>query len=680
MVNNLGFRIKADCVRLSRQNAARDTSATVKVEDPAFAARLSARLDDQRSSLKAVPINVVATARHTGCKKIHISWHKASRSAWLNFGTEDIAKKVALGFNTGRYKVLGRSVKSSSATTSTSGRRGYNRVAWTITLSDVPFSAAGNDVDKDIQQNLMPRHIEMGEICASDTEVCDRVRDLLEERGPLERFSVDSKAQGKRIKATAWFRDEADARAASLLNNHQRPMQPILGGDKLTVALVHSAKFKVSTAIYDALKAKIDEESVVWKSHYLSAKIFRNTDAYQRFTVLKIEGEDETALSKARAILAKILDGSTLTDDNKPVWDPALNNNGSTFRKLKTIDSELGVFILRNKSKRQLRYFGPDKHYQQVLQQVIDILAEHSHTTYDINLKPHEFSWALNGGFAKIKQTIGSEAAGIDIVSNPKRIRVTGSKQQYDAAVAIMHGKQAVHIRPAGSSASAGPNRTDCPICFCEPEKAIQTSCKHAYCLECFEDLCQSGGTSNTGEFQIRCHGSEGTCNAVFQLGELKERLSSSLLESVLESSFKEYIQRRPTELKYCPTPDCGYIYRCAALSEPAPHTCPNCLGSLCPFCHAEHRGHTCVEYKDIASGGYEALERFKKEQNIKACPKCSTLMAKSEGCNHMTCWACKAHICWVCMAVFNESGPVYDHMNKKHGGIGLGLERFMHD
>lgn len=75
---------------------------------------------------------------------------------------------------------------------------------------------------------------------------------------------------------------------------------------------------------------------------------------------------------------------------------------------------------------------------------------------------------------------------------------------------------------------------------------------------------------------------------------------------------------------------------------------------------------------KDIESGGYEALEKLKRELNIKHCPRRKTPMEKTAGCNHMTCGGCKAQICWACMAVFEVSEHCYDHMRKKHGGFGI--------
>ncbi|KAH6716368.1 hypothetical protein BKA61DRAFT_479329, partial [Leptodontidium sp. MPI-SDFR-AT-0119] len=218
-------------------------------------------------------------------------------------------------------------------------------------------------------------------------------------------------------------------------------------------------------------------------------------------------------------------------------------------------------------------------------------------------------------------------------------------------------------------------------VCFSEePDNPIKTSCKHTYCLECLEDCCRSAASTSKAEFQIECHGDEGACSTVFTLREVKDRVSSSVFETVLKSSFEEYIQRHPQALRYCPTPDCGYVYRCTitSSSRPPAYMCPECFEPLCTSCHSRHGDYTCAEYKDIASGGYEALAKLKRELNIKDCPRCTTPMEKTEGCNHMTCAGCKVHICWVCMAVFDTSGPCYAHMTKAHGGNGLGLQRFM--
>jgi len=104
----------------------------------------------------------------------------------------------------------------------------------------------------------------------------------------------------------------------------------------------------------------------------------------------------------------------------------------------------------------------------------------------------------------------------------------------------------------------------------------------------------------------------------------------------------------------------------------PEAHTCTGCFIAVCTACYNQHGSMTCADYKDLASGGYAAFEKFMKEMHVKDRPRCSTPMEKTDGCNHMTCSGCGIHVCWVCMKTFEASGRCYEHMNKVHGGIGL--------
>lgn len=642
----------------------------MKVEDPLFAKELSARLKDQGSTLSATPMPV--NALRTNCRKVYISWHKATRSAWVNFGNGDIANRVAQKFNEGRYKLLGQTVKSSEGQRSP-GRRGrgafsQNRVAWTIVLKDVPGGATSKDVEGAIRApHDKPRHVELGSASfeASDADVSVDVRLHLEEHGPLESFYLAPNTKGKRAKATAWFQDEADARSARSLNNTSLS---VLGKGKLTVSLVQSAKIKVSKAVYLASKSRINRESKTWKEQHLMFRVY--PDAGQRFTTLKVEGSNAEDVVSASKTLNGILSGVVLKNGEDTVWGLSLNRNGGAYKKLKSIEKKHHVVIIRDKSKHQLQFHGPPERFQQVLHQVNDMLKEESTKSFEIDLNPNQFSWAMHGGFKSIEQVLGKSIA----VLSPKKITINGTHQEYEAALAIIDGKRAVETSSLSDS-SSGPEGL-CPICFCEADSPIQTSCKHTYCLECFEACCKSAASTSRDNFQIKCQGNEGNCSTIFTLHELKDRLSSSVFETVLQSSFEEYIQRHPDAFHYCPTPDCGYIYRCTTApgSKSSAYACPNCFEPLCTSCHARHGDYTCAEYKDIASGGVEALARLKKELNIKDCPKCTTPIEKTEGCNHMTCGGCKAHICWVCMAVFKTSESCYTHMSNEHGGIGIGM------
>jgi len=662
----LGFdNLDVACVRIPRHTTSLETRATVKVANPLFARQLSAKLKNRDSVLSAIPIPI--NARRGNCRKVYMSWHKASRTVWVNFGNGEIANRVARKFNEGRYKCLGTLIKSSTGRQSLSrGRSSHNPVAWNITLSDVPSYATVEDVKGAIRlPEDKPRHIEMGSRSyeASNPEVSIEVRSQLEQHGPLESFYLAPTSHRKRVKATAWFQDEADARSACSLNN--TPLE-ILGNGKLTIALVQSTKIKVSMEIYLASKSTIDEERTTWEKQHLAFHAYPDTS--QRFMTLKVEGDNVKDVVSARRTLDEILNGIVLANGGKPVWAPALSSNGSAYRKLKSIEKELKVVMIRDKSNRQLRFYGPHKKSQQVVTRIQDMLKGEFFKSYEIDLEPEKFSQAIHGGFKSIEQALEKDIAVFNVIL--RKVTINGTQQQYETALAIMEGRGAVENHSKNPPRPQG----DCPICFDEAETPIETSCHHTYCLECFKESCKSAAStsSSRGKFQVKCHGGEGTCATVFTLRELKDHLSSSVFETVLQSSFEEYIRRHPESFHYCPTPDCGYIYRCTSDSNPPAYTCPNCFEPLCTSCHARHGNHTCAEYEDIKSGGYEALEKLKKELNIKDCPRCKTSMEKTEGCNHMTCQGCRAHICWVCLAVFETPGPCYDHLGKTHGGIGL--------
>ncbi len=248
-----------------------------------------------------------------------------------------------------------------------------------------------------------------------------------------------------------------------------------------------------------------------------------------------------------------------------------------------------------------------------------------------------------------------------DIISVPKRILITGSEADYKLALGMVAEKKEV--------SQDGSVVEDCAICWTPAEHAVVTRCKHTYCADCFERFCFNGA-SGAGEFSIGCEGDSGKCGAAPALDELQEHLSSTTFEDLLEASFASYIRLHPQDFRYCPTPDCNQVYR--ATTSAGVFSCASCLAAVCTCCHVSHHGMTCAEHKDMASGGYEALALTKKRLGIKDCPKCSTAIEKTEGCNHMTCGGCQTHICWVCMETFTASRPCYDHMNKKHGSIGL--------
>ncbi|KAL6875993.1 hypothetical protein HDV57DRAFT_523103 [Trichoderma longibrachiatum] len=219
-----------------------------------------------------------------------------------------------------------------------------------------------------------------------------------------------------------------------------------------------------------------------------------------------------------------------------------------------------------------------------------------------------------------------------------------------------------------GKDASSG---MDCPACFCQPEEPIRMTCGHIFCGACFV-LCCEAETRASGDFQIRCPagtGRGGLCGKAFSLTELQETLPSEVFEQVLKKSFESYVSRRPAELAHCATPDCDQVYRITPPDSEHPDifTCNKCLRSVCTICQNPHPGEPCP---GLARDANSVLDKKTREQlGIKDCPRCSRMMEKSDGCDHMSC-SCGAHVCWVCLSAFDSGPDCYLHLQRVHRGM----------
>ena len=83
---------------------------------------------------------------------------------------------------------------------------------------------------------------------------------------------------------------------------------------------------------------------------------------------------------------------------------------------------------------------------------------------------------------------------------------------------------------------------------------------------------------------------------------------------------------------------------------------CPHCDMIRCSTCQTWHLlSEPCAVQEKVKGAQY--------------CPGCNILTFKSEGCNRITCTACRCSWCWVCRAKFNTANECYAHLNAVHGG-----------
>lgn len=669
LLARLGFTVPPECICIMKKPDDLRSSANVRVEDPLFAKRLCDLLymsENPKAVQIYAPIPQASSRWRVDSNKVQVSWHKPSKVAYLNFGAREVAFQVASNFRDGKYRVFSQGVQCGMPERSGGGE---DRISWTVVLSDIPLEAEERDIKKNIPFILAPRHIEMGD---TSYQTSLRKANLSIERLLLRSGKMDwwqeseERYRKKRFKAMARFTSEADARhAVRSLNN--TPLSFHENG-KLTVQLVHSTRLKIKDSVYEAVKDEINRQKKVWNDLHMVYTVY---PPVQTFRTLKIEGQTSKDIADANATLEKILSGKVAMDEDKVLWTPLFATNSLAYRKLRGLESDLDIVIVRDKLKCQVRLLGPRPECEAARLALIDIIKADSSvtSTFSIELDAQLLTQAFWGGYRAITSAIGDGKVIVDIVSRPGRLIVVGSEAEYNAARKILESHETEGKDLVG----------DCAICWTKAEKPVHTFCGHVYCAECLENLCFAAASSDTG---IICQGDAGECNKLLALKELQVHLQSFTLEEVLETTFKTYVARHPNDLQYCPTPDCGETYRVSTkeeneydatvINDSLFFKCQKCIETVCTVCRVSHDGMSCADWREHSSGGYEALEEAKKKLGIKNCPRCQTMLEKSFGCNHMTCPACGAHICWVCLETFSSDMPVYNHMEAKHEGIGV--------
>lgn len=95
---------------------------------------------------------------------------------------------------------------------------------------------------------------------------------------------------------------------------------------------------------------------------------------------------------------------------------------------------------------------------------------------------------------------------------------------------------------------------------------------------------------------------------------------------------------------------------------------CSKCAFAFCRICYSGWHGdlRRChprnpkeLSVEEQASYDYLRL-------HTSVCPTCSSPVQKTQGCNHMTCFSCNTHFCYLCSAYLMPANP-YAHFNSKY-------------
>jgi E3 ubiquitin-protein ligase RNF14 len=223
--------------------------------------------------------------------------------------------------------------------------------------------------------------------------------------------------------------------------------------------------------------------------------------------------------------------------------------------------------------------------------------------------------------------------------------------------------------------------------------------CGHVFCIQCLQDFYNNaiteGNVAAVTCLSPNC-AKEREKNAIGEPSPKSRKLRtfvspSELLQIPLDQdTVKRYVMlKHKTKLEsdkntvYCPRSWCQGAARSKRHKKPEGlevvdsddeddedtgplAICEDCGLAFCSRCGQGWHGELnyCVpkERKDAITEEEKASLEYLKLHST-PCPTCAAPCQKSHGCNHMRCFRCQSHFCYLCSAWLDPSNP-YKHFN----------------
>lgn len=102
---------------------------------------------------------------------------------------------------------------------------------------------------------------------------------------------------------------------------------------------------------------------------------------------------------------------------------------------------------------------------------------------------------------------------------------------------------------------------------------------------------------------------------------------------------------------------------------------CEDCSFAFCKVCKASWHGEyfTCFPRSQFELTAEERASEDYMKLHTQPCPTCDARAQKTHGCNHMICFKCDTHFCYLCGAYLERDNP-YQHYNSQDKGCYMRL------
>ncbi len=134
-------------------------------------------------------------------------------------------------------------------------------------------------------------------------------------------------------------------------------------------------------------------------------------------------------------------------------------------------------------------------------------------------------------------------------------------------------------------------------------------------------------------------------------VGDVTSDSDTDLQNSTNNSSKKSKTKEILMSERLCICEDCSYAF-CSVCRK-------GWHGELMSYTLCNPRSEKELNEEEKATADYLALHST-------PCPTCAAPCQKTMGCNHMICFKCRTHFCYLCSSYLMEENP-YQHFNDKH-------------
>jgi len=190
----------------------------------------------------------------------------------------------------------------------------------------------------------------------------------------------------------------------------------------------------------------------------------------------------------------------------------------------------------------------------------------------------------------------------------------------------------------------------DCEICYLSfmDDELFSLECNHRFCADCWCSYLTTKIMDDGDSQSIYCPDSR--CKLIVDESTVKQHCKDNVVLKYKKLVTNNFVQCNRL-INWCPGPGCTNAIKvqrvdaCGVKCSNGHEFCFTCLEN-------NHEPIKCTLVKKWIKKCKDDSETFNWISiNTKECPKCSAIIEKNGGCNHMTCRnaGCKHEFCWLC-------------------------------